>query len=238
MIISNVDAGSIYKVLKHKSFYFKYEPIYNVCEKKIAAYEALLRVNINDENLRSPDNFIAIAEVFFPDLVNDVLYTVFKKSAIYFRQKIHFNLSINNLKFLDKTDIKENIVYEITEEVLSSLENFKYIKKKADEGFKFAIDDFGRGYNSFSNILNQEVKYEYVKFDKELIMNLREKRVQNTLRSLRCIFEKDIGCTVLVEGVEKKWEYDVLRELGFCFMQGWYFRDVEDDDFADESYLL
>lgn len=238
MIFSNVDAGLIYRTLRERHFHFKYEPIYNVCKRETCAYEALLRVDIENDLLKSPDNFIALAEVFFPDLVNDVLYNVFKKSACYFTKNVHFNLSINNLKFLEKTDIKENIIYEITEEVLSSLENFKYIKRKSEEGYKFAIDDFGRGYNSFSNILNEQVKYEYIKFDKELLLHLREKRTQKILRSLRCIFEEDIGCPVLIEGIETKEEFDIMRELGFCFMQGWYFKTEVVDFVSSESCLL
>jgi EAL domain-containing protein (putative c-di-GMP-specific phosphodiesterase class I) len=238
MLQTNVDVGEIYKILNTASFFFKYEPIYNVCANEIYAYEALLRLKTKDLSLQKPDNFIALAEVFFPDTTNKILYDMFLLSAKYIKEKIHFNLSINNLKFLDTIDLRENIVFEITEETLSNSHDFAYIKNKYKQGFKFAIDDFGKGYNSFLNIMNNDVKYEYIKFDKEFLVNLREERVQNILRGLRILFEKDYGCRVLIEGVETKEEYATLCDLGFCFMQGWFFKTAEEEDLVKGTCLL
>jgi EAL domain-containing protein (putative c-di-GMP-specific phosphodiesterase class I) len=238
MIETNVDVDEIYKILTTSNFFFKYEPIYNVCANEVYAYEALLRLTTKDLCLQKPDNFIALAEVFFSYIVNKVLYEKFLLSAKYIKTNVHFNLSINNLKFLDTIEKQENIVFEITEETLSNAHDFAYVKQKFKEGFKFAIDDFGKGYNSFVNIMNSEVKYEYIKFDKEFLVNLREKRVQNILRGLRILFEKDYGCRVLIEGVETKEEFMILRNLGFCYMQGWFFKNAEELDLTQGSCLL
>ncbi len=238
MLETNADIDEIYKILTTASFYFKYEPIYNVCTNEIYAFEALLRVKTQRTHLQRPDDFIALAEVFFPEITNKKLYEIFLLSAKYINKNIHYNLGVNNLKFLDTITTHENIVFEITEETLSNAHDFAYIKNKHKQGFKFAIDDFGKGYNSFLNIMNNEVKYEYIKFDKEFLINLREERVQNILRSLRILFEKDYGCRVLIEGVETKEEYVILRELGFCFMQGWYFKTAEQEDLIEGVCLL
>jgi EAL domain-containing protein (putative c-di-GMP-specific phosphodiesterase class I) len=201
MINTNADVDEIYKILTTASFFFKYEPVFNVCANEIYAYEALLRVNTTRTHLQRPDDFIALAETFFPEITNKTLYKMFLLSAKYINKNIHYNLNINNLKFLDTIGLQENVVFEITEETLSNKHDFAYVKEKYKKGFKFAIDDFGKGYNSFVNIMNDEVKYEYIKFDKEFLINLREERVQNILRGLRVVFEKDYAL-LLLEKVE------------------------------------
>lgn len=113
----------------------------------------------------------------------------------------------------------ERIIFEFTESerldaahVLDILDTYRGI------GFKTAIDDFGAGHANLE--LLSEFQPDIVKLDMALIRNIhidpvRRAIVSNLVRMLR-----DLGITVICEGIEVQQEFDVLRDLGVELMQG------------------
>ena len=116
----------------------------------------------------------------------------------------------------------QRIIFEFTEvermdpaHVLNILRNYKAM------GFKTAIDDFGSGYAGLG--LLSQFQPDLVKLDMDLIRGMdkssvKQAIVRNTLNMLG-----DLGVTPICEGVETVGEFDALRDLGVNLMQGYLF---------------
>lgn len=95
-------------------------------------------------------------------------------------------------------------------------------------GMTAAIDDFGTG-SSTIRIL-KEVPFDVLKVDKSFIDSITEKN-QNLLGHIIAM-AKDMGASVITEGVETKEQLEVLLSLGCTEIQGYYFdRPLSKEEF-------
>jgi EAL domain-containing protein (putative c-di-GMP-specific phosphodiesterase class I) len=115
------------------------------------------------------------------------------------------------------------VVLEITER--ASLQKIPDVQSRIgslrDLGFRIAIDDLGAGYaglNSFA-LLQPDV----VKLDMDLVRNLHREPTKRTLVRTMIRMCKELGITVVGEGIETPEERDELIEAGCDLMQGFLF---------------
>ena len=116
---------------------------------------------------------------------------------------------VENIKrILDKTGVNpKNIVLEITEsfainDMQRVMDIITGLKKL---GPRIALDDFGTGYSSLNYI--KQLPLDIIKVDKTFIVDL----------------SKTIGTKIVVEGVEHKEQFELLKSLGVDYIQGYYF---------------
>jgi diguanylate cyclase (GGDEF)-like protein/PAS domain S-box-containing protein len=113
------------------------------------------------------------------------------------------------------------ICFEITETAaISNLNNAtKFIRHLRKIGCSFSLDDFGSGLSSFAYLKNLPV--DYVKIDGLFIKDILEDRVN--LAMVKSINEVGhiMGKKTIAEFVENKKTFDLLRELGVCYAQGY-----------------
>lgn len=95
-------------------------------------------------------------------------------------------------------------------------------------GFRIAMDDFGAGYSSLNMLTDLPV--DIIKLDKQFLkFKQGEKRRRFLLQQIIRI-AGSLCYTVLAEGVEYKWQAEMLRELGCDYVQGFlYSRPVPAD---------
>lgn len=92
-------------------------------------------------------------------------------------------------------------------------------------GFKIAMDDFGRGHSSLGML--QKMPLDYLKLDKIFFDKWTEypvdiiKEASLVRRTIQVA--KDLGITIVAEGIEEKFQVDRLREFGCDMIQGYYF---------------
>ena len=89
------------------------------------------------------------------------------------------------------------------------------------EGFSVSIDDFGTGYSNLNYLLR--IPADIVKLDKSLIDDVQWEAsqqiiVRNVIRIL-----KELGFTVIAEGVEDKKTAGILSDYGCDQAQGYFF---------------
>ncbi len=93
-------------------------------------------------------------------------------------------------------------------------------------GIQISLDDFGTGYSALNYLVNLEVNE--VKIDKMLIdsiaSNTKGKVMLKTLKDLAQEFE----LRLIAEGVETEQQYQVIRDIGYKIIQGYYFSKPED----------
>jgi EAL domain-containing protein (putative c-di-GMP-specific phosphodiesterase class I) len=115
------------------------------------------------------------------------------------------------------------IIFEITE--VEQVQNDNLLKNIVIEykrqGFKTAIDDFGSGYSGL-NLLSM-FQPDIIKLDMELIRDIDQDFVKRTIVKNTVQICRDLGITVIAEGIETKNELNVLRDFGLNLFQGYYF---------------
>lgn len=119
--------------------------------------------------------------------------------------------------------IASRVVLEITER--ASLDEVKDARARIADlreiGFMIAIDDLGAGYAGLTSFAT--LQPEIVKLDMSLIRGVdRDSTRQKLVRSMTALC-KDLGMTVVAEGVETTAERDTLTELGCDLLQGYLF---------------
>jgi len=141
-----------------------------------------------------------------------------------------FNVSpylLQDTKFKEFSSFYENyvgaddIVLELTERTL--IDDFagflKSIKFFKDRGFKISIDDIGNGYAALD--LMVEIKPDFIKIDRHLIMDIQDNPVKQNLLKAIISFCGQSEITSIAEGIEKEEELKALIDYGIDAGQGY-----------------
>jgi EAL domain-containing protein (putative c-di-GMP-specific phosphodiesterase class I) len=114
------------------------------------------------------------------------------------------------------------VVLEITEQV--AVRNLggarRQMEKLSEFGCKFAIDDFGAGYSSYSYL--KRLPADYVKIDGSFIRDLATDEVDKTIVKSISQIAKATNKLTVAEHVGDAATYDLLLDLGVDYAQGFY----------------
>jgi diguanylate cyclase (GGDEF)-like protein len=88
-------------------------------------------------------------------------------------------------------------------------------------GFKLAIDDFGAGHASISNLM--AVKIDRLKIDKSFVQGIARNQSHQELIGAIVAVARPLGHDLVMEGVETEEDAETLRMLGCRFGQGWLY---------------
>src|SRR6187402_869401 len=86
---------------------------------------------------------------------------------------------------------------------------------------ELVVDDLGAGYSNLKRIIDLEPKI--VKLDRELIIDLDLNPRQQKLVAGIVRMCEDLDAAVVAEGIETEREYEVLRDIGVHYGQGYLF---------------
>ena len=114
----------------------------------------------------------------------------------------------------------QRICLEITE--TSAIDNFQsaveFITEIRDEGFKFALDDFGAGMSSFSYL--KKIPVDYLKIDGSFVLNLLTDAIDRGIVEACNGISHAAGLQTIAEFVENQETADALKLIGVDFAQG------------------
>ena len=210
-------------------------------ENQLFGVEALVRWNSKKLGFIAPDLFIPIAEKagYMPQLGLYIMHQAMKEIAILKKQeKLDFKLSINVSvqQFMQNDFIKklieacafhsinpEAITIEITESLfIDSLETLQPIfdEMKA-HNIALSLDDFGTGYSSLSML--RKVPIDELKIDKSFVDHITNNQADKEVIKSIINMGKNLGMSVLAEGVETKAHVEILENFGCDLFQGYYF---------------
>ena len=88
-------------------------------------------------------------------------------------------------------------------------------------GIKLSMDDFGTGYSSFNYL--KDFPVDYLKLDYLFIRDITSHDNAQKIAIAMIALAKDLGLTVVAEGVETVEQLDFLRANGCDLVQGFYF---------------
>ena len=224
-------------ILEHKKLTPHFQPIISLAQKKIVAYEALIRGPSNSP-LHSPLNLFDIADRY--GLSSQLEFVCRELSIQHFAEfnldaKLFLNVSPHvllqpefktgeTLRYLEQFGLSpRNVVIELTEH--KPIDDYELMREAVMHyrgmGFEIALDDLGAGYSSLR--LWSELLPEYVKIDQHFIQELQNDSIKlNFVRSIQGI-ASSLNCHVIAEGVETEAEFNVIKQLGITHGQGYYF---------------
>jgi diguanylate cyclase (GGDEF)-like protein/PAS domain S-box-containing protein len=123
---------------------------------------------------------------------------------------------------LDRTGaLPTQICFEISEAaVIANPEHARrFVGVLHGMGCQFAIDDFGSGMASFSNLRN--LPLDYLKIDGSLTQNLANDSVNHAMVTAMIKLARSLKFKVIAEQVEDSTAADVVRRIGVDFLQGY-----------------
>lgn len=213
-----------------------FQPIMNVKDKSISAYEVLTRIVVDDRVIPAAD-FIEAAENM--GAIGRIDYQLIEQAFKIVKERnftgtLFLNLSpkamvINDFMptvralFRDFAINPENMVFEITErDTVKNIRMFgQFIHTLKDEGFRFAIDDFGSGYSSFQYLKTFPI--DFLKVDGEFIRTMGgngsiEKEIVTSIAALAA----RINVKTIAEYVESEDILGQVESAGIHYAQGYY----------------
>lgn len=116
----------------------------------------------------------------------------------------------------------QKICFEITETAAIARVNtaIQFVKQLKQQGFRFALDDFGSGLSSFAYLKSLPV--DYLKIDGFFVKEIDVDEIDRAM--VRSINEvaKLMGKQTIAEYVENEGVLDVLRGIGVDYAQGYH----------------
>ncbi|HEV7873884.1 MAG TPA: EAL domain-containing protein [Enterovirga sp.] len=97
----------------------------------------------------------------------------------------------------------------------------KIIMEYRRQGFITAIDDFGAGFAGLG--LLADFQPDLIKIDMKLVRGIAENPARQAIVAGVVAIARQLGITVLAEGIETESEMVVLRAAGISLLQGYYF---------------
>ena len=95
-----------------------------------------------------------------------------------------------------------------------------------------ALDDFGTGYSSLNYI--KQLPFDIIKVDKTFIDDIVDDEYAQAFIKLIVGLSKTIGTKIVVEGIENEQQYELLKELGVHYIQGYLFgKPLPSDEFEE-----
>src|SRR4029077_1783338 len=86
-------------------------------------------------------------------------------------------------------------------------------------GCQFALDNFGSGVGSFSNLKN--LTLDYLKIDGSFMRNLARDSVNQAMVTAMVKLARTLNFKVIAEQVEDDSSVDAARHIGVDFLQGY-----------------
>lgn len=232
--------ADLHAAIEHQQFDLHFQPIFSAKSHKIAGAEALIRWNHPEKGLLSPGDFLKLAEetgliipigtwvlkqacqqlVAWRKAGIDIPQISVNLSPLQFQRQDVYQLA---KQVLDETgldpsslelEIVESVVVRNREAVAHTLARLRNL------GVRIAIDDFGTGYSSLQYL--RDLPVDSLKIDRTFVSGLpfspKDTAIVHAITSLG----RDLGMTVIAEGVETEAQELLLQTMGCDRLQGYY----------------
>ncbi|MBU1618448.1 MAG: EAL domain-containing protein [Gammaproteobacteria bacterium] len=212
-----------------------FQPIVKVSNGAVAYFEALVRLQL-DDRLVYPGEFIPALER--AEDINLLDHQVISKAIAMMHQypqlhKVAINLSAQafsdaRLLPLIKQKLEQyqvdatRIIFELTES--ASLSNIQatrlMIESLTQLGCEFSIDDFGTGFSTFSYL--KQLPAHSIKIDGSFVREMDVDQIDYALVKSIAEIARVLNRKSVAEFVENERIFDLLKELGVDYAQGYH----------------
>lgn len=229
-------ADEIVTALNDRRLNIAYQPIVDAQTSEPVLYECLLRMTKPDGTAMSAGHFIPVAEQI--GLVRMIDHRVFELVLNTLSQNPHLHLTFNvsgvtandsewltnfSANMRAHSHVAERLTVEITE--TAAIQEFEdtvsFVNSIRDLGCKVAIDDFGAGYTSFSNLKTLDI--DMVKIDGAFVDKLHESPDNQFFVKTLINLAQHFNIKTVAEWVCDERDVALLRDMGVDYMQGFLY---------------
>jgi len=235
--------NGIRKALDAGQFLLHYQPIVSLETRQVEGFETLVRWQHPEHGMISPGEFIPVAEE--TGLIVPLGEWVFRQAcqqlAIWWKTlgrdqvpSISVNLSRNQLALPDLPKRLQSIAQEagvdlaaihleVTESAIMSDTKLAadVLRQIKAIGFKVDMDDFGTGHSSLACL--HQFPIDVLKIDRSFITNLNRGRDFAALVNAIAMLARNLGMSVVAEGIETADQVVMLQALECQLGQGYFF---------------
>lgn len=218
-----------------------YQPLIHLGDDVAVGVEALVRWHQPGGTVVAPGQFLSLVEsaglmnLLTVELIDQALANISRWRAVGRVQTVAVNLSVTvllNSEFpgqvaalLGRHGVPGSALeLELTEDLLMAdpARARQVIDALLAIGVGIVVDDYGTGYSSLG-YLRDLTGIRGLKLDRSFVTHLDVDRRARAIVASTITLARDLGLTVVAEGVETSQVRDVLVELGCEFAQGYHF---------------
>ena len=225
--------------LANDKFVLLAQPILDLKTDTVSQYELLIRLTGDDGEVVPPNVFLGVAER--TGLIQQIDRWVVKRAIQILAEhkrlgsEITFEINLSGMAFTDRELLPliqyellrtridaSRLTLEITETAaIADMEQAQqFISTLQGWGCKFAIDDFGVGFSSFTYLKHLPV--DYVKLDGSFIRNLPRDEADQHLVKAMVQVGRVLGKKTIAEFVGDEETVELLRRFGVDYAQGFH----------------
>jgi diguanylate cyclase (GGDEF)-like protein len=228
-------AAEIREAIIAQRFELLFQPIVDLQTTAPSFYEVLIRLPSNGK-LLLPGTFLPTAERF--NLMVDIDRFVIRKALSHLTgdKKLHLAINLSGQSFADQSLPNfvatcfeaaavepERVIFEITETaMISNLPAARSMMHQMRRlGFRFALDDFGAVFSSFSYL--KHLVADYLKIDGSFICDAENDGANWIFVEIMNDIAHRLKIKSIAEFVEQETTLTKLREVGVDLAQGYLF---------------
>ena len=214
-----------------------YQPIIDLANGTVVAFEALARVIDHDGSILSPAAFIPAAEAsgLITPLGTSMLRVACTTAATWKAKPpiaVAVNLSPRQFdggdlpaivaRALEASSMQpENLLLELTETTIIDLRSdvLDQLHEIRELGVEIGLDDFGTGYASLTHL--RRLPLTFVKIDQTFVQGIGTDVGDDRIVASVIDLAANLGLRSIAEGVETAGQLARLRELGATHAQGY-----------------
>jgi diguanylate cyclase (GGDEF)-like protein len=216
-----------------------YQPLADLATGAVLGCEALLRWNHSLHGAVPPDEFIPLAEQsgIISELTWWVLDAALRQTRTWHERGWELGIAVNiAVRTLLEADLLDRLTrmltatgvdarwltLELTESSIMAdpARSGKVLAALGEFGVRLAIDDFGTGYSSLTRL--KQLPIHTVKIDKSFVMSMSVDDGDRAIVRSTIELARNLGHTVIAEGVEDQATWEQLSKLGCDGAQGFY----------------
>jgi EAL domain-containing protein (putative c-di-GMP-specific phosphodiesterase class I)/FixJ family two-component response regulator len=221
--------------LANDEFFVVYQPKWMPVQRRVFGVEALVRWAHPTRGTLAPDTFIALAETSgtigaLTERIVHIGLAWFARLDPALRISLELNLSGSALdahlpeqlarQCREAGVAPERVVLEVTEtsQVCDALGATEVLNRLRIKGFGLAIDDFGMGYSSMSQLAM--FPFTELKIDKSFVTHMQRSQALRSVVQSSIDLAQQLGMSSVAEGVEADETAALLGEMGCDAVQG------------------
>jgi len=233
--------GDLRRALAEGQLQVVFQPVVDLRSGRIVKAESLLRWHHPALGAVEPAEFIPLAEE--SGLINDIGDWAFRQAANCAgrwsaQMGAPFQVGVNKspVQFLSKgredswpaylqglgipagaitVEITEGLLLNATSTIADKLIEYR------NAGIELALDDFGTGYSSLAYLKKFDI--DYLKIDQSFVNDIAVDESDRAIAESMIVMAHRLGLKVIAEGIETPEQWNLLRDAGCDYGQGFLY---------------